>query len=177
MTEDQFWDVVARTAQFQGNTAKQTKALENALDELPDDEIVEFEGHYAAQMNRAYTWELWGAAYVVHGGASDDTFEYFRNWLISKGRAVFEQVLADPDSLADLVAPGSSGVLEYEEFASVARNIWKYKTGFRVGEMPSSPRMIRDDQPSGMPFEEDDAYLATRYPKLWQRFGQTPLGG
>jgi len=53
MTEDQFWDIVARTAQFQDNTAKQTKALENALDALPDDEIVEFEGHYAAQMNRA----------------------------------------------------------------------------------------------------------------------------
>jgi hypothetical protein len=90
---------------------------------------------------------------------------------------VFEQVLADPDSLADLVAPGSCGVLEYEEFAQVARKLWKHSTGFRLGEMPSSPRLIRDDQPPGTPFEEDDACLANRYPKLWQRFGQTPLGG
>jgi hypothetical protein len=75
MTEDQFWEIVARTTQFQGDTAKQTKALENILDALPDDDIVGFEGLYAAQMNRAYTWELWGAVYVAHGGASDDTFE------------------------------------------------------------------------------------------------------
>lgn len=56
-------------------------------------------------MIRSYRWDLWGAAYVAKGGASDDGFEYFQRWLISRGRTDFERVLADPDALADLAIP------------------------------------------------------------------------
>jgi Protein of unknown function (DUF4240) len=114
---------------------------------------------------------------VVHGGASDDGFEYFRRWLISKGQRVFEKVSANPDSLADILAPKITGVLEFEEFAYVARNVWSEKTGRRSGEMPNAAEMIYlSVEPSGTRFEEDAAYLAKRYPKLWQRFGTRPLG-
>ena len=34
----------------------------------------------------------------------DDSFDYFRDWLIGRGRAVFERVLADPDELADVAS-------------------------------------------------------------------------
>ncbi|WP_217498085.1 MULTISPECIES: DUF4240 domain-containing protein [Sphingomonas] len=38
-------------------------------------------------MIRSYRWDLWRAAKVAKGGVSDDGFEYFRTWLISRGRA------------------------------------------------------------------------------------------
>jgi hypothetical protein len=50
----------------------------------------------------SYRWDLWGAAYLLNGGCSDDGFEYFRGWLIAQGHEVFERVLEDPDVLADL---------------------------------------------------------------------------
>ena len=34
---------------------------------------------------RAYTWDLWGAAYVIEDGCSDDCFRDFRAYLISLG--------------------------------------------------------------------------------------------
>ena len=56
---------------------------------LTPQDVVSFELAFGHEVQRAYTWDLWGAAYVVHGGASDDGFVYFRHWLISKGRRVF----------------------------------------------------------------------------------------
>jgi Protein of unknown function (DUF4240) len=62
-----------------------------------------FEGAFRRKMNRACSWDLWGAAYVVHGGVSDDGFDYFRRWLISQGAAVYAHVLVRPDDLADVL--------------------------------------------------------------------------
>jgi hypothetical protein len=52
----------------------------------------------------SYRRDLWGAAYLLNGGCSDDGFEYLRGWLIAQGRTVFERALGDPDVLADLPA-------------------------------------------------------------------------
>lgn len=175
MTEDQFWEIVGRTAVFQADAAKQLKALHEQLAQLPVEEVESFETTFGAVMERSYKWDLWGADYVVHGGASDDAFEYFRCWLISKGRAVFERVLGDPDSLADLLAPESHGMLEFEDFAYVARHVWASKMREPAGDMPMASNMIHAEGPAGEPFGEDEAALAARYPKLWQRFGESPL--
>jgi hypothetical protein len=37
---------------------------------------------------------------VVNGHCSDDSFENFRCWLVSMGRDVYENALANPDSLS-----------------------------------------------------------------------------
>jgi Protein of unknown function (DUF4240) len=54
---------------------------------------------------QARTIDLWGAAYTINGGASDDGFYYFRCWLIGMGKDIYEAAVADPDSLADVVDP------------------------------------------------------------------------
>lgn len=44
-----------------------------------------------------------GAAKRIFGGRlSDDGFEYFRLWLIGRGRLAFDRAVARPDSLAEL---------------------------------------------------------------------------
>ena len=48
---------------------------------------------FDAKMDQAYSWPLWGAAYVINGGCSDDTFTDFRAALISRGRQAFEAQL------------------------------------------------------------------------------------
>ena len=80
--------------------------------------------------------------------------------------------MADPDSLADILVPNVEGVLEFEDFAYVARQVWGEKTGRPSNQMPNAANMIYPGlEPSGTKFEEDPTYLAKRYPKLWQRFG------
>lgn len=177
MTEDAFWNLIETTAAFESDPERQLAVLRAHLEKLPVEQVEAFEATFDDLMKRSYSWELWGADYVVHGGASDDSFEYFRCWLISKGRRVFAKVMADPDSLADILASNTEGVLEFEDFAYVARQVWGKKTGRPNNLMPNAANMSYPGvSPSGTPFEEDADHLAKRYPKLWRKFGMHPLG-
>jgi len=179
MTDDRFWSIIDRTTEFEADSERQLLALRQVLGELTPTEIEAFERAFHREQKRAYSWDLWGAAYVLHGGASDDGFEYFQRWLISKGRATFERVVADPDSLAVSLAPDMAGVCEFEEFAYVAGEVWQEKTGIDPGTDPEDrfpyTGAAAASEPSGTPFEEDETHLAKRYPKLWARFGKSPL--
>jgi hypothetical protein len=174
MSDDRFWALIDRTAIHESDPERQLESLSAALSRLSPDEIEAFEAAFSRQMQRAYTWDLWGAAYVAHGGASDDGFEYFRRWLISKGREVYERVLAEPDDLADMLVADVEGVLEFEDFAYVARDVWVRKTGGSAEEFAAGGAMA-GGAPRGEPFEDDAAHLSARYPKLWRRFGEHPL--
>ena len=102
------------------------KALRTVVHDLSPEEIISFEVAFHRYLNEAYTWDLWGAAYVIHGGCSDDGFEYFRRWLVSRGRDVYEAALADPDSLAQRdMQPGPDNAWELEEIYYVARDVFE----------------------------------------------------
>jgi hypothetical protein len=179
MTEDRFWALIAGSAKYQGDPGRQLDGLRDGLRALSPAEIEAFQRAFNREQLRAYTWDLWGADYVIHGGASDDGFEYFQRWLISKGRKIFDAAVAYPDSLADMLAPDIEGPCEFEEFAYVAGKVWAEKTGIDPWKDPKASFPYTGaapaPQPSGVKFKEDRAYLAKRYPKLWARFGASPL--
>jgi hypothetical protein len=176
MSDERFWAIVEASTKFESDPKRQLLSLHSELAKLSVDDLLAYEAAFDGLMRRSYTWDLWGAAYVIHGGASDDGFEYFRCWLISKGRTRFEKALADPDSLADMLAPDVEEALDFESFAYVARKVWAEKTGRKGSEMPNAAQMIyAGHAPSGVAFTEDPAALDKRYPKLWKRFGEHPL--
>src|SRR5262245_9527951 len=121
MPADKFWQIIERAAESDHDPDAHEKALHAALHELTLEEITSFEVAFRRYLNKAYTWNLWGAAYVIHGGCSDDGFEYFRRWLVTRGRDVYEAALANPDSLAQLdTRPDPRSVWEFEEIYYVA---------------------------------------------------------
>lgn len=175
MTDDEFWKLIARSNAGL-DYDRQADILETVLETLPADDIVKFEAAFLKQMARANTWDLWGAAYVIHGGCSDDGFDYFKRWLISRGKDTFERAVTKADDLADLIPRDADEPLEAESFGYAAASAWQEKTGHNidgfyaaVGEMPFA-------EPSGTQFEEDEDLLAKRYPKLTKRFSDEPLG-
>lgn len=173
LSNQNFWDLIDHSAALEANPDAQLADLRASLGRLSAPQIADFERMFDETMRQSYSWDLWGAAYLANGGASDDGFEYFRCWLISKGRTVFDKVVANPDSLADLLAPGGGvGDFEFEEFAYVAREAWQAKTGRDWNDMPVIANMMYDNEPSGTAFSENPADLAKRYPKLWKRFGR-----
>jgi hypothetical protein len=97
MDVDRFWPIIDR--------APDEDALRAALEPLSREELAEFAGLVYAFRDRAWRQDVWGAGYTLDGGMSDDSFTDFRSWLISQGRAAYEAVLINPDSLADAV-PG-----------------------------------------------------------------------
>lgn len=97
MSEDRFWKLIDAAAD--GDDEARIVALRASLGNLSLDELVGFKLAFGTQFNAAYSWDIWGAAYVANGGASDDGFAYFRYWLISRGRRSFQIVVNEPDDL------------------------------------------------------------------------------
>ena len=85
-----------------GDMDRKCELLRDRLAGFSKEEVTAFSDHFDQAWGDAYTWELWGAAYVIQGGCSDDSFSDFRATLISLGREVYSKALADPESLADL---------------------------------------------------------------------------
>jgi hypothetical protein len=127
MDQGKFWEIVAAACRPDPRQAGGWgRQLQAALMEFAPDEIVEWNHLFDRLAARAYTVDLWGAAYLINGGASHDGFYYFRCWLICMGRDVYEAAVADPDSLADAVVPGIDA--EAGTFAA-AHQAWMAVTG------------------------------------------------
>lgn len=173
---DWFWSIIERTKPGQSSQDEQLMLLHRELQKLTPGELEAFGGTMDELLTNSYSWDLWGAAYVIMGGASDDSFEYFREWMISRGRSFFETASADPDRMADLIPMEFDEIPDFELFAYAASEVWAEKTGGDSIDMPTQPDMIYSHEPSGEPFEEDSDALEKRYPLLWARFSEAPLG-
>ncbi len=166
MDEAAFWQLIAETRSAAGNdTGRQSELLDERLRQLSPQAIVEF-----AQLRRrfdlqAYTWSLWGAAYVIEDGCSDDCFRDFRGYIISLGRDPYEAALRDPDSLASVAQDEEGG--DWENADDVAPDAYSSVTS---DDFPLDDSDL-SGPPRGTPFNENDgAALARRYPRLAARF-------
>src|SRR5689334_7085608 len=108
MTRKQFWAHIRATRRIEPEA--HVERLVNRLAKLPVNDILDFNHWWDIALSEAYLWDLWGAAYLINGGASDDGFEYFCRWLILQGQGVFENAVKTPDSLADVVDPDEEEV-------------------------------------------------------------------
>jgi hypothetical protein len=178
MPADPFWRIMKCAAESGHDPDAHVDALRATLRELTLQDIISFEVAFRRYLNKAYTWDLWGAASVINGGCSDDGFEYFRRWLVSRGRDVYEAALADPDNLAEFdMRPGPDGVCEFEAIYYVAKKVFEEKGGKGdVRDYSEAEAGLGGPGPSGESFEDDEKHLMRRYPKLWQRFRTEPLG-
>jgi hypothetical protein len=117
---DGFWEVVEAARARADGVCEVAEALVELLQGQPLAELVAFRQVQDELLDReAHRWDLWAAAYVINGGASEDGFEYFLGWLMARGRGRWEATLADPDSLADVV-DRNAGDLDCEEMLYVA---------------------------------------------------------
>ncbi|MEU6216235.1 DUF4240 domain-containing protein [Streptomyces sp. NPDC047022] len=170
MDETQFWELVDASREVaEGDPDEQADQLVAQLLRLDPESVLDFARHFESRYNRAYRWDLWGAAWVLLGGASDDAFDYFRCWLIGQGREVFERALHDPDSLADLLEDFNEDIDgDGEELGYAADEAYEQLTGTVAPDLGIPPAA---SEPEGTPLDlEDETALAARYPLLWSRF-------
>ncbi|MEV0846927.1 DUF4240 domain-containing protein [Streptomyces sp. NPDC049954] len=174
MDETQFWEIIDSSREAaDGDPEEQAELVVDRLLQLDPDSVLDFARHFEVRHRRAWDWELWGAAGVMLAapeGADEESFDYFRCWLIAQGREVFEGGLQDPDSLADLLpdfdeeVDGDAG-----ELADAAEEAYEQLTG---APLPDLGLPSPAPEPEGTPFPlGDERELAGRYPALWERFG------
>jgi hypothetical protein len=169
MEKNTFWQIIDTTRQAaEGDPYEHVNTLQEALGKLEAEEIVDFDRIFREHRASAYTWGLWGAAYVIGGGCSDDSFMDFSAWLISKGEAVYETALQNPDSLADVVTE-QDGDAQVESLNYAASQAWEKKLNKSFKEFPRHD-VDHPSEPSGDPWDEDEEELAQLFPKLHKKF-------
>ena len=115
MGEDQFWNIIEKSLTETKRQDDQEVWLINELQKLSLEEIIGFRLRTDKLLYDTYTSEMWCAAYVINGGCSDDCFEYFRCWLISRGENTYKKAKENPDSLIDELVEGQD-LYDYESF-------------------------------------------------------------
>lgn len=162
MDDERFWAFIGAAHDAAGDDVEdRVSGLEQVLLNHHPDEVMEFQHKYDDLLARACSWDLWGAAYLMNGGCSDDGFRYFRDWLISEGEAVYEAALADPESLADI---DQDDEFELEAFGYVAAEVYEQLAD---ATMPRS-QSTEPATPLGKEWQEDD--LPALFPRLARKY-------
>lgn len=165
MTEDEFWNIIERG---RGSSQESTlQGIKDLLGALRPQEVLEFEAVRFRVVDHAHTVTLWGAAYLICGGCSDDGFDYFKEWLVLQGKKMFYESCRNPDSLAESMRGDYPSC---EEFWYLASTVYEEL----VGSPPNSPPSPLPNPGEFWDFDSE-AEQQQRYPKLWKRFSDDPL--
>ncbi|OWK36489.1 DUF4240 domain-containing protein [Fimbriiglobus ruber] len=167
MTQDEFWQHIRATRRL--DSEEQAERLANRLAKLPVAEILAFGRWWHLMHVKSRTWKLWGAAYLINGGCSDDGFEYFRSWLILQGRKVFEAAMKDPETLRAVL----KGDAEVEADCEPAYDAYCTATGNEdfVDALRAAYPKLPDYAAlkKGWDFD-DEEQMRKRYPKLFAAY-------
>lgn len=163
MTIDDFWALVDRVHMASGGKMdRKCKLLEDELRKLSADEVQSFHQHFTNYYYQAYTQDLWGAAYIICGGCSNDGFMDFRSSLVSMGQTIFEEAVANAESLAEHNIDPDTAISEGYQYPAVL--IYEEKTGREMPHYKQHPKRCK-----GLAFKE--WAMSKRFPKLTAKYG------
>lgn len=175
MDEDRYWQLVADSlSNTDGEQEEQAAYLTRELGKLRPTDIVGFRLRTDKLLYDTYNSEMWCAGYIMNGGCSDDGFEYFRLWVISRGRQVYENARTLPDSLADVDGGTVEDLFDFESFWYVANNAFQQKTGKQLYDFIDYDNFkFTEGKYPNMEFnwtEEDAESRKQVCPRLFERF-------
>lgn len=160
MDLNEFWKIIDTVK----DSAEPEQDIKKELGLLSPDELVSYQKHFDVLFLQAYKWDLWGAAYIINGGCSDDGFTDFRYELISKGKEMYEKTIENADNLADFEFEDCIG---NELFGYAALYVYNEITG---KEMPRE-EMDYPLNPAGEEWDfDDDTENIKRLPKIYNKF-------
>lgn len=165
MDKKAFWEIIENSRSVlsssdpDGNLERQAEAIKQRLSDLSEEEVLSFANIFYALKQDLYTWALWGAAYVIGGGCSDDGFADFRNWIISLGKDAYDLARKSPDDLGPVSSHPSVEDVFFEELAYIAEEVFEEQFDKELDvAIPYS------SEPKGEEWDEDA--VDSLYPKL-----------
>jgi hypothetical protein len=162
MDEKQYWNIIQKSLSESKSQDEQEVWLIQELQKLSLEEIIGFRLRTDLLLYNTYTSETWCAGYIMNGGCSDDLFEYFRCWIISRGEKTYQDAKQNPDSLVDEAINGVD-LYDFESFWYVALTAFERNTGkdlydfidydtftTREGKYPDFEFNWKEDNPESM---------------------------
>lgn len=168
MGEDAFWKIIKNSnLNSKGDYEIQQQELAKELHKLNPNDIIKFYNRFCFLKWEAYTWQLWGAIYIIQGGCGDDSFNDFREWVIGQGKEFYYRTIQDPETLVDI--DEDEILIEWEGLGYVPFTLFRELTGHDMPYLlPENDDTIRNSEPSGQEWEEDD--LKQMFPKLFAKY-------
>ncbi|MBP6629368.1 MAG: DUF4240 domain-containing protein [Kofleriaceae bacterium] len=155
MDNDAFWKILDGCRR----SDEPEEALARKLRRLAPAEVAAFDAQFRRAVERAFRWDLWGAAYLIEGGCSEDGFIYFLQGVLARGRSVYDKALVDADSLAAVDVEGN------EEIGYVASEVYQELTGKQLRSVK-----WKRTKPTGKRWDFDDAAANAKHlPRLQRR--------
>jgi len=176
MNEEQFWAIVQKAVDEAGDDEDEyLEVVMHELSKLSLKEMVGFRLRTDKLLYDSYTSEMWCAGYLMNGGCSEDGFEYFRLWVISRGRKVYEAALANPDNLIDYIAEDAEvDFFEFELFWYAAIDAFEEATEADLYDYIDDDNFTtREGNYPNFEFnwdEEDPESMKKLCPRLFERF-------
>ena len=127
LDEDLYWSIIDKSLQNTKNQDDQEQFLINEITKLTPKQMIGFRLRTDKLLFDTYNSELWCAGYIMNGGCSDDSFEYFRNWIISRGKETYYNSKQNPDYLINEVLEDED-FYDFESFWYVALEAFNLKT-------------------------------------------------
>lgn len=171
LDEETYWALVDASRKASRSQKGQEQYLIKELGKRTPKELVGFHLRTDKLLRDTYTSELWCAGYIMNGGCSDDGFEYFRCWLISRGRDTYYKAKKGPDTLVSEAVRGKDAY-EFEDFRYVAVNAFEAKTGKDLYDYIDHGKSTGGRYPS-LEFtwqEGDPESMRKICPRLFERF-------
>jgi hypothetical protein len=166
LTLGDFWALIDEArARAEFSLAAEPEILQELLAARTSAERVAFNVHVEALQLRAHHWNTLGPAMIIGCGESDDGYLYFRLWLISLGREAYERTLVEPDWLADLEVDDPFEEWHFGDLWGVASAANEDAGEGELDYCPADHGAMH-----GVPCDLEDAALAARFPRLWERF-------
>lgn len=128
LEEDLYWAIIEKSLKSTSKQDEQEQFLTKELSNLTPKQMIGFRLRTDKLLYDTYTSEMWCAGYIMNGGCSDDGFEYFRNWVISRGKETYYKAKENPDNLITEFDPELE-MYEFEGFWYVALKVFEQKTG------------------------------------------------
>lgn len=164
MNETQFWkciDQASDGSDFADN-------LRTVLCNLDLDEIISFKNILLQKLVDAYVFPLLAANFVISSYVSDDGFQEFRAWLVSKGNLTFHSAIDNPETIADWLDKEDVDEIEGNEILYIADEAYVELGGeedefYRKINFPPEPNI-------DMTWPENKSEFQRQYPKLVAKF-------
>lgn len=127
LDEESYWTIIENSIKETTNQEDQELYLISKLEQLSPKEMIGFRLRTDKLLFDSYTSNLWCADYIISNGAMEDGFDYFRCWLISRGKEAFYKSQESSDYLVNLVDKEPK-VYDFESFWYVAFTAFKNTT-------------------------------------------------
>jgi len=125
MTKELFWKIIdeANAETDPNDQEKMLKSIADKLSKLTAKEIASWKNIQTYYIKLADRVDLQQAAVQNNIYLSDDSFYYFRAWLLSKGKDTFAQVLRDPSKLSRFIE--DPGAVYFERFSYITHDVYR----------------------------------------------------